>query len=258
METSPDTYLVRLGRKPMLWDNRHYRLENFITPDMQKRAADLTTKEWPMSKILDQGDTPHCVGFAWAGWGICEPIVDDFSNADGNRIYYEAKVIDGEPNQEDGSTTLSGVKAMQKDGRLQNYAFATSLDDMVTWLLTKGPVVVGTNWYEKMFTPDANGLVTIGGSVAGGHEHLIVGVDKDKQLFKHVNSWGASWSQGGFFFLSFADEQRLQNENGDACTAVELDVGPTPTPTPTPTPGGCAQFLADWLPPVLNRLIQST
>jgi hypothetical protein len=252
METSIDLYRARLGRKPMLWDNRHYRLANFITPDIARRAAAISAKEWSMGTILDQGNTPHCVGFAWAGWGICEPIIDAFTNADGNRIYYEAKVIDGEPNQEDGSTTLSGVKAMQQDARLKNYAFATTLDDIVTWVLAQGPVVVGTNWYEQMFTPDATGLVTIGGTVAGGHEHLIVGVDKNAQRFKHANSWGTSWSVGGFFYLSFTDEQRLQNENGDACTAVELPLGPAPAPTP----GGCGKLFNDWLPPIITRQLK--
>lgn len=250
METSTDLYRVRLGRKPMLWDNRHYRLADYITPDMRRRAAAITSKEWATSKILDQGNTPHCVGFAWAGWGICEPIVDTFTNDDGNRIYYEAKVIDGEPNQEDGSTTLSGVKAMQKEGRLQNYAFATSLDDIITWVLTQGPVVVGTKWYEKMFNPDATGLVTVSGAIAGGHEHTIVGADRSTQLFKHANSWGTGWGTGGFFYMSFTDEQRLQNENGDACTAVELPLSPTPTPTP---PSGCGALLNDLLPPILTR-----
>jgi hypothetical protein len=54
--------------------------------------------------------------------------------------------------------------------------------------------------------------------------------------------------------LSFADEQRLQNEHGDACTAVEI----SQAPQPQPTPGGCGKVMSDWLPPALNRMLQSS
>src|SRR6188474_1368171 len=47
--------------------------------------------------VLDQGNTGHCVGFGWAQWGNSEPFSDDYKNADGHAIYYECKVIDGEP-----------------------------------------------------------------------------------------------------------------------------------------------------------------
>ena len=47
--------------------------------------------------VLDQGQTPHCVGFGSAQWGNTLPIDDHFTDADGNAIYYECKVIDGEP-----------------------------------------------------------------------------------------------------------------------------------------------------------------
>jgi hypothetical protein len=45
-------------------------------------------------------------------------------------------------------------------------------------VLTTGPMVMGTNWYMDMFTPDRWGYVTPGGDNAGGHSWLIIGVDR--------------------------------------------------------------------------------
>ena len=230
--------IVVLNRKPMPYDHRDYRLADYITPVMRKRAAAITKQEWAVAHILDQGSSPHCVGFAWADFGISLPVFDDWQSAQGDAIYYAAKVFDGEPGAEDGSTTRSGVQAFMEFAKLQGntYAFANAMQDVITWVLTTGPVITGTNWYDGMFTPDANGLVKISGKVAGGHEWEISGVDTVARLFKCTNSWGTAFGVGGQFYIGFDDYQRLLNESGDACTAVEITPSPTPNPTPTPTP----------------------
>ena len=238
---------IILSRRPMIHDHRDFALRDFITPSMRKRAAQITAQDWKVATILDQGNTPHCVGFAWAGFGISVPVVDAWDNAMGDRIYYAAKIIDGEPGQEDGSDTRSGVKAFGQFANLGAYAFATSLDDIITWLLTSGPVITGTDWYNNMFYPDSSGLVHVGGGVAGGHEWMISGVDTIKKLFHCTNSWGTSFGINGQFYLSYADYQLLLNSQGDACTATELAAVPVPVPTPTPAPGCSAAipFLND-------------
>ena len=216
-----------LGRKPMKYDARDWRMKDFLSVNDYKTTV--TQKLWNLGKILDQGDTPHCVGFAWAQYGICEPVVDLFDNSDGDRIYYEAKVIDGEPNQEDGSTTRSGVQAMVNDGRVEaNYAFANSIADIEAWVLNKGPVVTGTNWTYNMFTPDSKGFVKPTGFIAGGHEYLIVGADSQAKVFTFANSWGEGWGQKGFFYMTYKDYQKLFNAQGDACVSVELALTPEP------------------------------
>ena len=84
------------------------------------------TPAWELLVQLDQGQTGHCVGFGWAGWGDAAPVEDTYQNADGNAIYYECKVIDGQPHQENGSSVRSGALAMRARGRLSAFAFATS------------------------------------------------------------------------------------------------------------------------------------
>lgn len=226
----------RLGRVVMPYDARDWRMRDFMSMLDHARAATVTAQLWTLDAILDQGDTPHCVGFGWADWGNCLPVNDHFVTADGHALYYECKIIDGEPNAEDGSDTRSGAKAMQQRGRLQNYAFAQSVKDVEAWLLSKGPVVTGTNWYDGMFEPDRNGFVKPTGWLAGGHEYLMIGADSKAQVFTFANSWGPDWGVNGTFKMSYADYQRLFNRQGDACVAVELPLTPPPPPTPDPSP----------------------
>lgn len=178
--------------------------------------------------VLDQGNTPHCVGFAWAQWGNTLPVDDQFQNADGDMIYYAAKMIDGEPGKEDGSDTRSGAKAMKQRGRLGGYAFAATTQEISEWLEQHGPVVVGTDWYNAMFTPDADGYLNLEGGVAGGHEWLLVGhaphghgnVTEDSYVMQ--NSWGDSWGDHGRAWIRVADFAKLLQNGGDACAGVEL------------------------------------
>src|SRR5207244_8460727 len=121
------------------------------TPDHQPVS-------WPDPQtVLNQGQTPHCVGFGWCQWGNTLPVGDQFRNTDGDAVYYECKRIDGEPDAEDGSNVRSGAKAMVGRRRLGAYAFARSTDEITAWVRANGPLVVGTDWHQSMFNPDADG-----------------------------------------------------------------------------------------------------
>lgn len=177
---------------------------------------------------LDQKNTGHCVGFGWAGgWGDTLPIADTFQNADGHAVYYEAKIIDGEPGSENGSSVRSGAKAMQNRGRLSAYAFAVSVDEVRAWVRSHGPVVFGTDWTEDMFNPDLNGFIVPTGAVAGGHCYACVGDLPSEDALLFQNSWGSTWAQGGRFKIKYADVASLltgldPKYPGEACAAVEL------------------------------------
>lgn len=181
-----------------------------------------TAKDWKDSQQLDQKATGHCVGFGCAQWHNTEPVPGTYTDDDGHALYYECKVIDGEPKAEDGSYVRSGAKALKNRGLLNAYAFASDLDTVKTFLLTQGPVIFGTDWTNDMFDPDANGFVKPTGGVAGGHCFLAVGYDKTADVFTFQNSWGASWGLNGYFKLHGTDVQKLFNSNAEACAAVEL------------------------------------
>lgn len=179
-----------------------------------------TDRTWQVNFQLDQGDTGHCVGFGWAGWGDAEPIIDKYANSDGHAIYYECKVIEGDPKGEDGAYVRSGATAMRNRDRLSTYAFADSLDTALTWLRSTGPIVIGTDWTDDMFEPDTNGRVRPTGGVAGGHCYLLYEVSGTTLWFK--NSWGSTWGVSGSFCMTMDDFQVLLQSYGEMVTSVEL------------------------------------
>lgn len=243
-----------LGRRPRPEDPRDYDLANFLSGDpldallaavvakhyskalkaWATAVTDLLVEPQPVptpsgdvvwtdtDQVLDQGDTPHCIGFGGAQWGNTQPIDDEFVNSDGDRIYYAAKVIDGEPGQEDGSDVRSLAKVLQQENRLTAYAFASSIDDIVAWLDNHGPVIMGTDWTEDMFTPDADGLVRPTGNVAGGHCYVAVGHLASTGRIRYLNSWGSGWGDRGAFEMEVGDAASLFAQQGDALAAVEL------------------------------------
>lgn len=181
-----------------------------------------TTPSWELLIQLDQGQTGHCVGFGWSGWVDSAPVEGTYQNADGHALYYECKVIDGEPLAENGSTVRSGALALRNRGRLSAFAFATSTTEIDDWINNHGPVVVGTTWTNDMFEPDGQGFVKPTGPVAGGHCYLMIDKIDAEDAYLFQNSWGAGWGQAGRFKMKKSDFGGLLADQGEACCAAEL------------------------------------
>lgn len=178
-------------------------------------------KTWDdVEAVLDQGDTPHCVGFGSAQWCNTVPVDDHFKNADGDDIYYACKEVDGEPGAEDGSYVHTAAKVLKTRGRLSSYAWTNSIGTMQAWLLQKGPLVVGVDWYNDMFNPDADGYVAPTGGIAGGHCFAVVGELASEDAFLCLNSWGKSWAVNGRFKMKHADFNKLLTAQGAECMAA--------------------------------------
>lgn len=178
---------------------------------------------------LDQGEYGTCVGNGVAQFGNTYPTDDAFIEKDARAIYYEATVLDGWPDDPDapgggqqGATCRSGMQAFKNRGRIGTYAMSTNYATLTTWLLSKGPIVVGTDWLANMFEPDANGFVDVSGYVAGGHCYLWLGYDPGADVGEFLNSWGAGWGKNGHFYMHGADIKRLFQSYGEAYTSVEL------------------------------------
>jgi hypothetical protein len=181
-----------------------------------------TTPGWELKVQLDQGQTGHCVGFGWAAWVDALPIEGNLLNADAHAIYYECKVIDGEPLAENGSYVRSGALALRNRGRLAAFAFARNTTEIDDWINKRGPIVVGTTWTDDMFDPDAKGFVKPTGPVAGGHCYIMLEKLDNEDAYVFQNSWGASWGQNGRFKMKRADFGSLLADQGEACCAAEL------------------------------------
>jgi hypothetical protein len=194
-----------------------------LTPTPPPPPSPTGAVSWSnVEPVLDQGQTPHCVGFSGAQWGNTLPINDKFDNEDGHKFYYTCKTYDGQPNQENGSSLRSLAKTLKAASRLTTYAFAATVDETLQWILTKGPVVFGTDWYTGMFNPDSKGIVRPTGFVEGGHAYLAIGYDPTTSMIEFLNSWSAQWGINGRFYMHKNDAVMIFSNRGEGLVAVEL------------------------------------
>src|SRR6185295_8530332 len=166
-----------LGRlyAPDTRDHQHLLSAAAVTPT----PARPKTKTWRLLWHGDQGETPHCVGFAWYGLLRSSPILNQRPLPD--PIYAAAQQYDEYPGEDyDGTSVRGGAKALQKKfNELATYGFAFALDDALNWMGHEGPTVWGINWYEGMDSPDPKtGLVHVTGAIRGGHAIVCLGYNE--------------------------------------------------------------------------------
>lgn len=190
-----------------------------------------TQKTWKIKPTaLDQGDTGTCVAHAWCNFLRAAPIESN-AGIDGLRwSLYDYAIAhdqwidnDHDTDRQMGTSVRAGAEAVMHFGRLKSYLWAFSLQPAVEWVLTMGPVVLGTEWYSSMMMPNADGIVTITqrARILGGHAYLWRGVDTKKALALCSNSWSDEWGKSGDFYLPLRDIERLIREDGECATAIE-------------------------------------
>jgi hypothetical protein len=218
---------IEFGRVLSPLDTRDFKLQHYIPFELDLSGS----KNWDfLSDPLDQGATPHCVGFSIATWGVNLPTQDLYTNEDGHAFYYQCKVLDGEPGAENGSNLRSAAKLMRQLGRIDNYAFAFTVDEIIYWLLNKGPLVVGTDWTEGMMKADQFNVVHPTGSVLGGHAYVLNEITENG-MFGIQNSWDAFFGIKGKAYISVSDFETLFRHGGEAIAAVELPLSTAPEKT---------------------------
>lgn len=223
----------RLGRRhePDPLDHAHLMSVHLPLPNLP------ITKHWDIApKHLDQGQTGTCVGHAWRNFLACSPVRTIAKHPNAYDIYRaavladtwpenddESKLPDGDAGLDSGTSVRAGAKAVAAMGELTSYLWSFRLQPTIEWILTRGPVVVGCNWYDSMFDTDETGHVeiAIGSGIVGGHSFLVRGASQKKALVTCVNSWGNGWGKNGDFTLSFQDLERLILEDGEVCAAVQ-------------------------------------
>lgn len=174
--------------------------------------------------VLDQGDTPECVGYAWSAWLYCKPVVQYLSPSG---IYRFARLAESIGENVEGATVRGGVKVLKALGAVKEYYWADGISDIEKMLLHYGPVVVGTKWYSGMmdsFDYDKRShrfMLRVSGDELGGHAYLLDGVDTRTGAFRIRNSWGRGWGSSGCAWVLEEDFEKLLKQDGEACLAVE-------------------------------------
>jgi len=207
-----------LGRRPSVDErDRLHLMARELPATLPARPIRKTWRLWWKG---DQGKTSECVGYSWYAMLRALPLLQREPLPE--TIYHDAQRLDEwEGEDYDGTSVRAGAKALQVAGKIRTYAWAFELEAALNWLAIKGPVVLGTDWLQDMFTPGADGIVRVSGSVAGGHAYLALGYDDKAKLLICQNSWSTAWGKSGRFFIRYADADRLIKEGGEACTATE-------------------------------------
>lgn len=223
------------GRRHQADSRDHDHLMSLHLPEKVQNLP--VSKTWGISsEHLDQGGTSTCVGHALRNFLRCAPVRTSQPHPSEWDIYRaavlldswkdnddESELPDNDPGMDSGTTVRAGMKGLSQMGLIESYVWAFSLQPAIEWLLTKGPLVIGVNWYDSMMEADASGHISIapGAKVVGGHSVLLRSANQNRATVGGPNNWGNRWAKKGDFTLSYKDLERLIRENGEVCAAIQ-------------------------------------
>lgn len=173
----------------------------------------------PGPVINQQGSS--CVGASSQHLLECTPIPVTVGQPGYLNIYKGALDRDHIPGTADtGTTIIAGMKYLQEIGKIERYVWAESMDSLVRWILTQGPVIMGTLWRDQMWETDSRGVIRSAGNVVGGHAWMVYGYENG--WFRCQQSWGSNWGLKGRFWVYYTDMKKmLMDEAGEACSPSE-------------------------------------
>lgn len=200
------------------------RDRQYLARELVPEVAD-RSKYWAAFPALDQGSTPMCVAYSLTTLLMAGPMMHKTLPVviPPVTLYHAAQDNDEwDGNDYEGTSVRGGCKALQNWGLITEYRWAMTAADVAAALVHHAPVVIGSNWLEDMFEPDAeSGLLHVSGAVAGGHAYCLIGYNLKSGLFRVLNSWGTSWGQKGRAWLKGEDLDRLLSDQGEAAVVVE-------------------------------------
>lgn len=200
----------------------------------------LRSRFWTPGKVIDQGYEGACVGFGWTAEALATPVrvnllrvkaeIPRTEEAFARFVYRSAQKIDEWAGENyEGTSVLAGAKVLKSLGLLREYRWAFSVSDVLLGL-NRGPVVLGIEWRQGMYEAPG-GVLRVVGDVVGGHCITAVGYSISAPELGGEpgvllqNSWGESWGNGGFAYISLPDLNTLLRRDGEACVPWSRSYG---------------------------------
>lgn len=188
---------------------------------------------WKTGPVLDQGTTQQCVAYTGNQLLMSYPVVNKPYKTE-QELYRLCQLNDeweGEEPAYFGTSTRALMRVLRAAGLIKSYLWAFNADTIRRWLLMRGPVVIGTNWYSGMNKVDSQGFIHVTGVPEGGHETMLRGWDDTVRCPRHrvfgatrlMNSWGERWGQQGKAWVCSKDLDSLIKNNGEAAMVTEIE-----------------------------------
>jgi hypothetical protein len=199
------------------------------------------TRPYKDLEVLDQGNTPRCVGYSARGFIEGAPVlVRPGTGPSADTIYKGAQENDEWPGSNyDGSSVRGAMKYLQQEKVISAYVWGQTVEEAIAWMNGGyGTCLVGTNWYSEMSDVDANGFMREPApsmtTPIGGHAWRWIWYDAKKKGILMRNSWGHDFGYpvrgvpSGYAFLRVEFAKRLLAEDGEIAAPTQVPIKAMP------------------------------
>jgi hypothetical protein len=214
--------------------NEGFRIRNVMSVRAATAVARTDLKlHYDSNWAGDQGTEGACTAFALAHYRDAGPVRQKGGKKlpphDPWKLYSLIQAQDRAESRHfsEGATSLAMAKVAQKLGWIGEYRWGYTLEELIAGALLD-TVCLGINWYRGMSWPRYDKkarkwFAEVSGSLDGGHEILVTGVDLEREWFRLKNSWGPAYANNGRVILTFKAAKRLiEQEDGDVGLFREL------------------------------------
>jgi hypothetical protein len=125
---------------------------------------------------------------------------------------------EGEEPDYEGTSTDAPFRVLRDRGVIPGWRWLFGEAELEEWVTLYGPAAIGVNFYSEMFFPDAQGIMNIGGYLAGGHAMRVVQFHRRLKRYRIVQTYGLPWGNRGRAWITQEGMRRLLAEQGEACT----------------------------------------